>query len=75
MFQKMPQMKKACRGGKPSLPQEERELKDWIGNHRQQSYVVTRGTIRMKVKQKINNESFCASSLSWAIFHKRFGVL
>jgi len=48
----------------PSFSQEEREMKDWICNHRQQGYVVTRGAIRMKAKQMINNELFHASSRS-----------
>ena len=57
----MPQAKKANRGEKLSFPREERELKGWICDHRQQGYVVTCGTIRMKVKQLINNELFRAS--------------
>ena len=55
-------VKKALRGGNPSFPQEERELKDWICNHRQQGYVVTCDTIRIKAKLMINSESFHASS-------------
>ena len=58
----MPQAKKACRGRKSSFLQEERELKDWIYDHRQHGYVVNHGTIRMKAKQIINDESFLASA-------------
>ncbi|KAK2142220.1 hypothetical protein LSH36_983g00068 [Paralvinella palmiformis] len=58
---KMPRTKKARRGGKPSFLQEERELKDWICDSRQHGYVVTRGAIRTKAKEIINNKSFCAS--------------
>ena len=42
--------KKASRGGKPTFPQEEKQIKEWISAHRQQGYIVTRGTIRMKAK-------------------------
>ena len=52
----MPRAKKAHRGRKSSFLQEERELKDWICDHRQQGYVVTHGAIRMKAKQMINDE-------------------
>jgi len=57
---KMPRVKKACR--RAIFPQKERDLKDWICDHRQQGYVVTCGAIRMKAKQKINNELFHASA-------------
>ena len=58
----MPRAKKARRGRKSSFLQEERELKDLICDHRQQGYVVTWGTIRMKAKQIINDKSFLASA-------------
>jgi hypothetical protein len=57
----MPRAKKARRGRKSSFLQEERELKDWIFDHRQRGYVVTCGAIRMKAKQIINDEPFIAS--------------
>ena len=44
----MPQAKKARRGRKSSFLQEERELKDWIFDHRQQGYVVTCGVLEWK---------------------------
>ena len=64
----MPRAKKARRGRKSSFLQEERELKDWICDHRQQGYAVIHGTIRMKANQVINNESFLASA-GWCTFH------
>ena len=44
----MPRAKKAHRESKSSFLQEEREVKDWLCDHRQQGYVVARGAIRMK---------------------------
>jgi len=58
----VPWAKKVCRGGNLSFPQEEWELKDWICTHIQQGYVVSHGTISMKAKLMINNETFHASA-------------
>ena len=58
----LPRSKKARREGKPSFPQEEKLIKEWICEHRQQGYIVTRGAIHMKAKELIVHESFSASA-------------
>jgi len=69
----MPRAKKACRGRKSSFLQE-RELKDWICDHRQQGYVFTHGAIRMKAKQIINDELFLVSA-GWCTCFMRHNKL
>ena len=49
----LPRSKKARRGGKPSFPQEEKLIKEWVCEHRQEGYIVTRGSIRMKAHESL----------------------
>ena len=58
----LPKTKKANRGRKAQFIREEQQLKEWVLSLRQSGFIVTRGAIRVKAKEIIQDPVFKASA-------------
>ena len=73
-LEKLPKKKKACRGLSTVHNADEQELLDWIMQHRQNGYVITRAVIRIEAQRSFKDKHFKALSGWCNNFMNRYGL-
>ena len=72
--EKQPKKKKACRGLSPPHAADEQQLLDWVMQHRQNGYMITRGAIKIQAQRSFKDKHFKASAGWCNSFMNRHGL-